>query len=47
VVLGPKKLEIQEKKCENCKRAGKDPNTVPLIEQNPSKDRAMHWGDNP
>jgi hypothetical protein len=39
VVLGPKKLEIQK----TVKELKKKTNTVP----NPSKDRAMHEGDNP
>jgi hypothetical protein len=47
VVLRPKKLEIR-KKSENCKRAGKKTNQILCheTEPNPSKDIAMHEGDN-
>jgi hypothetical protein len=48
VVIRPKKLEIQEKKYENCVRAEKKPQILyHEIEPNPSKDRDMHEGDNP
>jgi hypothetical protein len=45
MVLRPKNIEITKTR-ENCARAQK-PNTVPEIEPNPSKDRAMPEGDNP
>jgi hypothetical protein len=35
------------KNCENCKRAEKNQILCHDIEPNPSKDRAMHEGDNP
>jgi hypothetical protein len=50
VVLRPKKLEIQKKnKFEDCSiKAEKKPEILcHKIEPNPSKDRAMHEGDNP
>jgi hypothetical protein len=48
VVLGPKKLEIRKKNCENWIRAGKNNQILcHEIESNLSKDRDMHEGDNP
>ena len=47
VVLRPKKLEIQKRNCKNCTRAEKTKILCREIEPNPSKDRAMHEGDNP
>jgi hypothetical protein len=41
-----KKLEIQ-KKCENCETADKNQIGSHETEPNPSKDRAMHKGNNP
>ena len=48
VVLGSKKLEVRKKKKkrEKCKEP-KRQILCPEIEPNPSKDRAMHEGDNP
>jgi hypothetical protein len=46
-MLMPKKLKIREKKCENCERADKNQSEIHKSEPNPSKDRAMHEGDNP
>jgi hypothetical protein len=40
VVLRPKKLEIRKKN----RKTVKDPNTVPWIEPNQAKDRAMNEG---
>jgi hypothetical protein len=36
-----------ETKCENCKRAANTQTEYYEVEPNPSKDRAMHEGDNP
>jgi hypothetical protein len=51
VVLGSKELEIRKKNCQNCKRAEKKTKTQQILrhefEPNPSKDRAMHEGENP
>jgi hypothetical protein len=42
------KLEIRKKKCENCIRVEKIQQILcHEIEPNPSKDRAIHEGDNP
>jgi hypothetical protein len=46
VMLMPKKLEIRKKNLKT-KRADKNQNEINKIEPNPSKDRAMHEGDNP
>ena len=45
VVLGPKKLKVEEKKCEKCKRAKRKTILCHEIEPNPSKERAMDEGD--
>jgi hypothetical protein len=47
VVLRPKKLEIREKKLCNLYKSRKNQILCHEIEPNPSKDRAMHEGDNP
>jgi hypothetical protein len=47
VVLRPTKFGNPEKKCENCTRAGKKELLYHEIEPNPSKDRAMHEGNDP
>jgi hypothetical protein len=39
-----KKLESREKKCENCRKPGGNPQDAMECEPNPSKDRAMHPG---
>jgi hypothetical protein len=44
-MLRSKELEI-EKKCENCERADKNQTECHEIDPNPSKDKAMHGGDN-
>ena len=46
VVLGPKKVEVQTKEGEKCEEP-KNQLLCHEIEPNPSKDRAMHEGDNP
>jgi hypothetical protein len=40
-------LEIRVTKYKNCERADKNQTKYHEIEPNPSKDRAMHEGDNP
>jgi hypothetical protein len=49
VVLGPKKVGNQKINCKNRMTAGKKKQQLLCheIEPNPSKDRAMHEGDNP
>jgi hypothetical protein len=48
VVLGLKKLENRKKFLKTVKEPGKKPQILyHAIEPNPSKDRAMHEGDNP
>ena len=46
VVLRPKKVG-NPKNCEKCERTEEDQKLCHEIEPNPSKDRAMHEGDNP
>jgi hypothetical protein len=46
VVLKPKKLEIRKKNCKNYK-SKKTQILCHEIEPKPSKDKAMHEGDNP
>jgi hypothetical protein len=47
-MLRPKKNGNQKKKkCENYERADKNQTKCHEIEPNPSKDRAMHEGQNP
>jgi hypothetical protein len=45
-VVLDKKVGNPKKNCENCKRA-RNQILFYEIEPNPSKDRAMHEGDNP
>jgi hypothetical protein len=47
LMLRSKKLEIRKKKCEDYKIADKNQAEWYEIEPYPSKDRAMHEGDNP